>query len=224
MCIRDSYNRVQYQPTPGLGLSGTPLNEAIVMLNYIIPKFKNENDLQKVNVCLLTDGESASANYGRKVRREYVEDYDVRPGRVDYNTCLRDRKTGRVYKPFDGCWSHITATFIDQVRDRFPEVSVLGFRILAARDLSNFVGRYGTRETSYEEVQKQWRKEKSAIIPNPLSFTALYAIANTGLDEDPEFEVKEGAKKGEITRAFKKMLKTKSSNKKLLSSFIGHVS
>ena len=217
-------NRVQYQPTPGLGLSGTPLNEAIVMLNYLIPKFKSDNDLQKVNVCLLTDGEAHQATYGRKIHKDYSEEIEVRPGRIDYNTCLRDRNTGRVYKPFDGCWSHITATFIEQVRDRFPEVSVLGFRILAARDLSNFVGRYGTRETSYEEVQKQWKKEKSAIIPNPMSFTALYAIANSSLDEDSEFEVAEDATKGQITRAFKKMLKNKSSNKKLLSSFIGHVS
>ena len=217
-------NRTQYQPTPGMGLSGTPLNEALIMLNYLIPKFKHENDLQKVNVCVLTDGEAHSGTYGRKIYRDYEDEYQVRPGRIDYNTCLRDRKTGRVYKPFTGCFSHITGTFIEQIRDRFPEVSVVGFRILAARDLSNFVGRYGTRETSYEEVQKQWKKEKSAIVPNPLSFSALYVIANNGLDDDYEFEVKDGAKKGEITRAFKKMLKTKSSNKKLLSSFIGHVS
>ena len=217
-------NRVQYQPTPGFGLSGTPLNEALVMLNYLIPDFKKKNDIQKVNVCVLTDGEAHQATYGRKIHKEYSEEIEVRPGRIDYNTCLRDRKTGRVYKPFDGCWSHITATFIQQVRDRFPEVSVLGFRILAARDLSNFVGRYGTRETSYDQVQKQWKKEKSAIIPNPMSFTALYAIANSSLDEDSEFEVAQDATKGQITRAFKKMLKNKSSNKKLLSSFIGHVS
>tara|TARA_B000000557_G_C20807977_1_gene458585 strand:- start:481 stop:2715 length:2235 start_codon:yes stop_codon:yes gene_type:complete len=217
-------NRCHYQPTAGLGLSGTPLNEAVVMLNYLIPEFKRNNDLQKVNVCILTDGESASATYGRKVRREYVEDFDVRPGRVDYNTCLRDRQTGRVYKPFNGNFSEVTSTFIQQVRDRHPEVSVVGFRILSARDLSTFVGRYGSRETSYEEVQKQWRKDKSAIIPNPMSFTALYAIANTALDDDAEFEVAQDATKGQITRAFKKMLKTKGSNKKLLSSFIGHVS
>ena len=47
-----------YRETPGLGLSGTPLNEAIVSLNYIIPEFKRQNDLQKVNVCILTDGDS----------------------------------------------------------------------------------------------------------------------------------------------------------------------
>ena len=57
-----------------------------------------------------------------------------------------------------------------------------------------------------------------------MSFTALYAIANTALDDDAEFEVAQDATKGQITRAFKKMLKTKGSNKKLLSSFIGHVS
>jgi len=217
-------NRCYYQPTVGMNLSGTPLNEAVVMLNYLIPDFRKRNDLQKVNVCILTDGESSPISYGRRIRRDYEEDIKVRPGRVDYNQCLRDRSTGRVYKPFDGCWSHVTGTFIDQVKDRNPEVSVIGFRILAARDLSNFVGRYGSRETTYEEVQKQWRKEKSAIVPNPLSFTALYAIANNSLDDDFEFEVKDNATKGQITKAFKKMLNSKSSNKKLLSSFIGHIS
>ena len=49
-----------------------------------------------------------------------------------------------------------------------------------------------------------------------MSFTALYAIANTALDDDAEFEVAQDATKGQITRAFKKMLKTKGSNNCLL--------
>ena len=76
----------------------------------------------------------------------------------------------------------------------------------------------------YEEVQKQWRKQKSAILPFPKGYSALYAISSKNLDEDVEFEVKEGAKKGDISRAFKKMLGSKSNNKKILSSFIGMVS
>ena len=41
---------IGYHTTPGVGLSGTPLNEAFVMMNYIIPEFKKQNDLQKVNL------------------------------------------------------------------------------------------------------------------------------------------------------------------------------
>ena len=217
-----TYRNTTYHYTTGLELSGTPLNEAIVMLNYIIPSFKRQNDLQRVNVCVLTDGESNGISYGAAY--EYDEDEEtksIRPRTVDYgNVALRDRKTGVVY-PTMG-YHEATVTFIQQVRDRFPEVNVLGFRILPGSRLSEFVARFGTYE-KYEEVQKQWRKEKSAVVPEPKGYSALYAISSKDLENDNQFEVKEGAKKGDITRAFKKMLKNKSTNKKLLNSFVSHV-
>ena len=209
-----------YQATFGVGLSGTPLNEAIITMNYIIPQFKQQNDLQKVNVCILSDGESCSAAYGHEVYIDHKDEYSVRPRRIDWYQTLRDRKTGITYKQFDA--ENVTNIFIQQLRDRNPNVNVLGFRILAGSQLQGFVSRYASFE-GYSEIQKQWKKEKSAIIKNPVSFTALYAISNHSLNENTDFNVESGAKKGEITRAFKKMLGSKSTNKKLLSSFIEYV-
>ena len=42
----------------GLGLSGTPLNEAFITLHQIIPQFKQENKVQKVQCVVLSDGEA----------------------------------------------------------------------------------------------------------------------------------------------------------------------
>jgi hypothetical protein len=227
MCLnlyREAYayaNHVAYPTTVGVGLSGTPLNEGIVMLNYIIPQFKKQNDLQKVNVCILTDGEACQSAYGRKYYSDHRDEFYVRPRRLDYNTVLRDRKTGHVYAMNDG-WGDMTNTFITQLRDRNVGVNVLGFRIMGGNGLSSFVSMYGNL-AFYDQVQKQWKKNKSAIIPSPKSYTALYAIKNTSIDEDTEFDVESGAKKGEISKAFKKMLKSKSTNKKLLNSFIEYV-
>ena len=227
MCLnlyREAYvynHHVAYPTTFGVGLSGTPLNEGIVMLNYIIPQFKKQNDLQKVNVCILTDGEACQSSYGRKYYNDHTDEYYVRPRRLDYNTVLRDRTTGRVYAMNDG-WGEMTNTFIQQLRDRTAGVNVLGFRIMGGSGLSGFVSTYASL-AHYDQVQKQWKKDKSAIIPHPKSYTALYAISNNSVDADTEFDVESGAKKGEITRAFKKMLKTKSTNKKLLNSFIEYV-
>ena len=212
---------VKYSSTFGVGLSGTPLNEAIVCLNYIIPEFKKKNDLQKVNVCILSDGESCAAAYGHEMYLDHKDDYRVSPRRLDWYQTLRDRKTGITYKQFEG--DNITNTFIQQVRDRNPGVNVLGFRIMPGSQLQTFVGRYASYE-GYSEIQKQWKKEKSAIIKNAKAFTALYAISNNSLNENTEFNVESGAKKGEISRAFKKMLGNKSTNKKLLNSFIEYVS
>ena len=147
--------------------------------------------------------------------------YSVRPRRLDYYQILRDRKTGRTYEQFE--YDNVTNIFIKQVRDRNPDVNVLGFRVLPGSALQNFVGRYATYE-GYSEIQKQWKKEKSAVIKNPKAFTALYAISNNALNETAEFNVESGAKKGDISRAFKKMLGNKSTNKKLLSSFVEYVS
>jgi len=210
-----------YQSTIGVGLSGTPLNEAIVMMNYIIPQFKQKNDLQKVNVCILSDGESCSAAYGHEIYLDHKDEYAVRPRRIDYYQVLRDRETGITYKQFEH--DNVTNTFIQQLRDRNPGVNVIGFRILAGSQLQNFVGRYASYE-GYSEVQKQWKKEKSAIIKNAKAFTALYAISNNSMNENTEFNVESGASKGTISRAFKKMLGNKSTNKKLLNSFVEYVS
>ena len=210
-----------YRAAPGLGLSGTPLNEAVVMMNYVVPEFKKQNDLQKVNICILSDGESCNIGYGHEVYNDHKDEYHIVPRRIEYYQTLRDRKTGITYETFD--YDNVTNTFLKQLRDRNPGVNVLGFRILSGSQLQSFVGRYASYE-GYSQVQKQWKKEKSAIIANPKAFSALYAISNNSLNETTEFNVESGAKKGEITRAFKKMLGAKSTNKKLLSSFIEYVS
>ena len=100
---------------------------------------------------------------------------------------------------------------------------MIGFRLLQGSQLSSFVGKYANF-ANYTEIQKQWKKEKSAIIPNPAAFSALYAINCNSLNENVELNVESGAKKGEISRAFKKMLASKSTNKKLLNSFVEYVS
>ena len=49
-------------PPRNLHLGGTPLNHAIVVAMSIIPKFKNDNGIQKVNAVFLTDGVSHNVN------------------------------------------------------------------------------------------------------------------------------------------------------------------
>ena len=214
-------NYTGYRPTVGLSLSGTPLNEAVILMNYIVPQFRQNNDLQKVNVCILSDGDACSIGYGHEYFCDSKDEYIVRPRRIDWNQVLRDRKTGRTYEQFQ--YDNVTNILLKQLRHRNPDINVIGFRILAGSQLSSFVGKYATHE-AYNEIQKQWKKEKSAIIPNPTAFSALYAISNKSLDTVSDFNVESGAKKGDISRAFKKMLKNKSTNKKMLNSFIEYVS
>ena len=87
-----------------------------------------------------------NSSYGRRYYNDHKDEFYVRPRRLDYSTVLRDRTTGRVYAMNDG-WGEMTNTFIQQLRDRFPGLNVLGFRIMGGSGLSGFVSTYASHRS-----------------------------------------------------------------------------
>ena len=71
----------------------------------------------------------------------------------------------------------------------------------------------------YEKCLKEWRKSKTFNITNG-GYDAYFGLSSNALADDSEFEVKEGATKGQIKNAFVKSLKTKKLNKKVLGEFV----
>ena len=137
---------------------------------------------------VLSDGESTYATFAKKCMGRYDEEDTIRVVSVGEYCILRDRQTGRVYPQFLSSYVHVTNTLIRQVRDRFPEVNIIGIRLCKGSELSSFVSHYAD-SIKYDEVQQQWKKHKSAVIPNAVSYSALYALKLDSLDEDTEFEV-----------------------------------
>jgi hypothetical protein len=213
-----------YTTPAGLDLSGTPLNESIIALHEIIPQFKNNNKLQKVNVVILTDGEGNNLTYN--VQSSYRPD-KIGTNAISCNCAIRDRKTGHVYRQIGHEYKDsLTAILLENLKHRFPEVNLIGFRIIGGSEFNRFYRdlmgiRYGNDVP--EIVSKTWRKEKSYEI-NPVGYDALYAISSSGLSADTAFNVSDNASTSEIRKAFKEVLKKKSTNKKLLSSFASLVS
>ena len=208
----------------GLNLSGTPLNETIVALRDLIPEFLNKHKVSKLNTVFLTDGESCTISRVNKVERHWEDHW--RWGRVSLhqNCQIRDRKVGRIYPPCaDWTWnSNVTKILLDNLTDNFPSVATIGLRIVESRDVSRFHYTY-TKDNNYLESDKRsWSKNKSAIL-KPGGYSVLYGIASTNLNKETEFEVKENASKAQIRTAFKRNLKAKATNKKVLSSFVDMV-
>lgn len=207
--------------TPSLSLSGTPLNESLIALHEILPKFQKENKLQKVQCVILTDGEANDTGYHVEIIRpsnRYMGQRRIHPG----HAFLRDRKTGNTYK-FDYGWHSFTQTLLKNMRDKFPSVNFIGMRVLEGRDANNFIKLYydyGTDE--YDRVYLDWRKTKSFCIKKS-GYHAYFGLSATSLSQDSEFEVDDGATKAKIKSAFLKSLKTKKLNKKVLGEFISLV-
>ena len=220
-----TYHNSCYQATfgiaPSLSLSGTPLNETLIALHEILPKFQKENKLQKVQCVILTDGEANDIGYNVEIIRpsnRYMGQRRVHPG----HGFLRDRKTGNTYK-FDYGWHTFTQTLLTNMRDKFPSVNFIGMRVLESRDANNFIKLYydyGTDE--YDRVYLDWRKTKSFCIKKS-GYHAYFGLSAASLSQESDFEVDDGATKAKIKSAFLKSLKTKKLNKKVLGEFISLV-
>jgi hypothetical protein len=221
-CFGNSYH-VKFTYPSRLCLSGTPLNESLITLHQILPKFQRENKLQKVQCIVLTDGEANYVPYHREVKRSWeAEPYlgcsTVNPGK----TFLRDRKLGTTYK-FGYDYHDFTDVLLRNLKDKFPSVNFIGIRVLPGRDANRFIRMYHDYDDKqYEKIQNDWKKLRSFTITNS-GYDAYFGLSATALAQDSEFEVAEDATKSQIKSAFVKSLKTKKLNKKLLGEFISLV-
>ena len=213
--IASSYTHRSMDIVPRkVSLSGTPLNEALIMLRNILPEFKSKNNVEKAHVMVLTDGEAATMR-----STKMVESYDGKErlvvGRMlQTNTYIRNRQTGTVRHIPHGMGS-LTTVLLEDLRQQFPESTFTGFRILESRG-----GWFIRQAANYDEALLSiWRKEKSIALTT-FGYNKYYVVANSAVQQSSEFEVDDDASKAKIKSAFAKSLKGKKNNKKILGDFI----
>jgi len=221
-CFGRSYSSPYTYPNR-LCLSGTPLNEALISLHQILPKFQKENKLQKVQCIVLTDGEANHLVHHKEVKRAWEKNPILGTGYIHPElTFLRDRKLGTTYK-FGYGYHEFTDTLLRNLKDKFSSMNFIGIRVLESRNFSRFVQLYHSQlDKQYEKIQNDWKKLKSFTITKS-GYDAYFGMSATALSQDAEFEVAEDATKSQIKSAFVKSLKTKKLNKRVLGEFISLV-
>ena len=214
------YNSNVYYTHPvGMSLSGTPLNEALISLHQILPKFQKENKLQKVQCVILTDGEGALLKYHREVHRRWEDDPYMGTAHIGPNAFIRDRKTGMTYS-CDCEYHEFTDVLLRNLRDRFTDINFIGIRVLESRDAGGFIRRYCEYYgDTYEKTMNSWKKEKAFSIKTS-GYHSYFGLSAATLAQESEFEVAEDATKSQIKSAFVKSLKSKKMNKKILGEFV----
>ena len=215
----DRHFYCQYSVPSGLSLSGTPLNESLIALHQILPKFQKDNKLQKVQCVILTDGEACNIVYHREVKRHWESEPHLGTAHIGPNAYLRDRKTGNTYA-FDGNYHMITEVLLQNLRDKFSNINFIGIRVLEPRDAGNFIRRYyGWYGEELDRMMSVWKKEKTISIKKS-SYNTYFGLSATALAQDTEFDIAECATKSQIKSAFVKSLRSKKMNKKILNEFI----
>ena len=216
------YDEIRYNVPLGLNLSGTPLHETMIALHQILPSFQKDNDVQKVQCVILTDGEGHPLTY----HSEHVSHYDPTKtylgssNSARKNCFLRCRKTGRTYSFGEGWYGSASYTdaFLKNLRDKFPNMNFIGIRLLTSGDSYSFLSNHLDGEDLIK-ARVVWRDTKTASIKTS-GYHTYFGLSSNALSNDTDFEVKEDATKADIKRAFAKTLKGKKMNKKILSEFI----
>jgi hypothetical protein len=217
--FQNSYH-VRYSYPSRLSLSGTPLNESLITLHQILPKFQKDNKLQKVQCVVLTDGEASALPYHVNVKRQWDAEPYLGLRHINFDsTFLRDRKTGQTYS-IEGSYTGFTDILLRNLRDNFPSVNFIGIRILPSREFNSFIRNYCEIHTNeYASMQNDWKKNRSVAIRSS-GYHAYFGLSSSSLSNNSDFEVSEDATKVQIKNAFVKSLKTKKLNKKILGEFV----
>tara|TARA_B100001250_G_scaffold93251_1_gene77707 strand:- start:62 stop:2242 length:2181 start_codon:yes stop_codon:yes gene_type:complete len=202
-------------------LSGTPLNEAIIAVGQLTKQLMKTSKLQKCHVITLTDGEGFSASYNKMSESYYGNEVKMRQcGVAPWDTVIRVGS-----RSFVGANNEpeFTCKLVEAVKSKLDNVNFVAIRILERGGLHRFYSYYGRNHYYNDAEMKEQLKKKGLVSFASLSFDMWFALQQTSLHNDDQLEVEAGAAKRSITAAFRKMNKSKKSNKFLVKEFIKQI-
>ena len=213
-------------PFPGfLNLGGTPLNDAIIAMMEIVPKFKRDTGVQKVNTIFLTDGASN--------RLEGIYDYRLNTDtgeHTPYISTARGTMTisdPKTLKNYEVAGYDITDGLLRILKDRVPDMNLIGF-FIAGSGRSGRVDKrvlYNLqRDLSWDVIMEQvWflNKNKFLAIASK-GYDEMYVLPAKGMKVENEGLSDElvGASKAKLKTAFGKAMSGKIESRQLLNKFV----
>ena len=225
MTVARRFSSFQAQRCLGYNLGDTPLNEALLYMVDFIPEFTRRNNIEKMTMITLTDGQGGTLAYSGNYMKEFGYN-EALAKRMKIKNFIRDPKTQKTYHIRPDSQSQ-TETLLKFIKDRY-DVASLGFYICQNRRrvLSDvFRDNLGESagENEIETMRSQFREN------------GFYSMMGTGRDElfvipdtstkivDSELEVDSDLSAAAIARKFTKQFNTKKHSRVLLDRFIGYV-
>ena len=228
------------RPIKDLYLGGTPLNAAIVTAMDLLPKFKSETGVQKVNTIFLTDGASHDMNnfYTNAINKDgdIVENQGyfgtkktVFTDPISNTKVFYKEELGRRYYG----WDVQTQLLLKLLKARMPEMNIVGFFIAG----EGRKGKIGQRTIQDKFGITKWNNPKEwKQILETIRKDNVAVCTSQGYDEyyilpgAPAFEVETNldevnhhSTKAQLKRAFTKFANGKTLSRPLLNKFIAMV-
>ena len=229
-----------YLPNPrNFDLYGTPLDTAIIAAMDVLPKFKSETGVQKVNTIFLTDGDSQRLDGFVEIPTEDDDEREYRQGYINHrdDMIVTDPVTGaKLRKTFCKVYNRsdfvtrsqkTTAFYLSLLKQRVPNMNLVGFFIAGSGKNGTVPKRvleekFGV-DCDFKKIRKELKKNNVAVCKSA-GYDEYYILPSMDIDlENKGIEVEVGASKSALKSAFKKNATSKTVNRPLLNKFIGMV-
>ena len=207
----------------------TPTNQALVLLDRVIPKFRKENSLEKVNLVLLTDGEPTD----HLTYKSMDEDYPIeRTTRYASNIYVRDTSTNETYRmtaesEYSGICGFESSKFLIKILREKHGINSIGFYLLNSHgrnEIKRVIQRFvdynlHPHMEEYRTLRKEFNKNNFFVATN--SGHNEYYIINAKVDpKTDELDVNSSMSKAAIAKSFMSHNRSKVVNRQLLNKFV----
>ena len=218
-------------------LGGTPLNEAIIAMMNIVPKFKTDNNLQKVHSVFLTDGAGSMLRGKTEWKLNTVEGHEnygehfLGLSGLGKNTIVTDPVTNVSINGFNQ-----TPTLLRLLKKRVPEMNIVGFFVAGSGkhgkvrpDTLRYAidgWRYEYRDSDLIKSALKELKKNNVYVAKSEGYDEYYILPGSGQLEVENFELSDelvGASKAKLKSAFGKSASGRVSSRPLLNKFISMV-
>jgi hypothetical protein len=217
-------------------LTSTPLNEAIIMCNKIIPLFQTKYKVEKLSFITLTDGESNSdiAAFTYDTSKAYNKSnsrYDaqtvIKEGKKTYTTIV-----GNDGRRYNNSRTALTASLLKILQSKY-NVTTIGFYLtkrVNKNGFGQFVEEYTYKNgktqynSNFEKIRKQFLKDKVMEIPKE-GYNSYYVVnaKDMNIENADLSAVNSGNTTSEIKRIFTKSMKNRLYSRVLLNKFIEQI-
>ena len=225
----------------GYNLGGTPLNEAIIAMMKIVPKFKSDNNLQKVHSVFLTDGAGNSLS----AKHEWMLDTNKNSSKfgehflgysnLNGKKVITDPVTNKSITEESRWWS-ATPILLKLLKKRIPEMNVVGFFVAGSgrsgkvrgSTLRYAIDGWNSKYENDSEIKAALKeiKKDNVFVAKSKGYDEYYILPGAAQLNVEEFEMSDdlvGATKAKLKTAFAKSASGRISSRPLLNKFVAMV-
>lgn len=192
-------------------MGGTPLDEMLIAAPTLVESFTKQNNIQKTNFILLTDGYGSRIDVARH-ENEFCNSY----GHGGYSININGRLVTTKDKGIT-----LTTALLENLKKQCN--SVTGYFLAGNRgDFNSAMRGSNANHNEFYKIRSEFLKNKFVSFDNHDGYDRFFILRCDGRSADTEttgFDVKENAKKGDIARAFKKHANSKKANRTLAVKF-----